>query len=314
MKKIIIASIVGCVLLQAQVLPGINSKNGAMTLPRGKLKIGVKHISMKINTMYEGKLEVKNNENLDGTIGITLLALRFGVSKNSDIGIVLPFKKIYAKANLGPNSVVIDNKGVGDIIMMGRYVVLPMAKYGYQFSVGAGLKLPTGLSGATLKKAPANLKNAKTPLPTQAGTGKYEYKVEFGISNPLSKRKRIDINVMYTGRPIAKNQYDFGNEISYDFSYTKAFTNTINIGIEYNGKYNSETKMGADTTPLLREKLPFKAFSGTVGYITPEIEYVSLGKQKINIGLGISYLEYCNVRGYQVVPKMKYTLRAGYLF
>jgi hypothetical protein len=44
MKKIIMASLVGGVLLQAQVLPGINSKGGAMTLPEGKFKMGLKHI------------------------------------------------------------------------------------------------------------------------------------------------------------------------------------------------------------------------------------------------------------------------------
>ena len=46
--------------------------------------------------------------------------------------------------------------------------------------------------------------------------------------------------------------------------------------------------MGDDTSPILRSKLPFKALSGTVGYITPEIEFVPFGKPKIHVGVSVS--------------------------
>jgi hypothetical protein len=44
MRKIVLVGLAGSILLQAQVLPGIGSKGGAMTLPEGKLKIGLKQI------------------------------------------------------------------------------------------------------------------------------------------------------------------------------------------------------------------------------------------------------------------------------
>ena len=47
MKKAVLSSlIVGFSLLNAQVIPGINSKGGAMILPHGKLKIAIKHIEI----------------------------------------------------------------------------------------------------------------------------------------------------------------------------------------------------------------------------------------------------------------------------
>jgi len=314
MKRIILASLVGGVLLQAQVLPGINSKGGAMTLPEGKLKMGIKYIYMKRDTMYDRNHEVKNQQNLDATANITLLALRYGVSKNFDIRVALPYKQIDATAQLGPNSVAIDNKGIGDMVVMGRYVVLPMKEYGYQLSVGAGVKLPTGSTDDGFKKAPPFAQNTNTPLPTQMGTGAYEYKAELGISKLINEDMRVDFHTMYTYRPKAEHNYDFGDELSYDLSFTAAVTDKINLGIEYNGKYNSDTDMGDDTNPILRSKLPFKAFSGTVGYITPEIEFVPFGKPKIHVGMGVSFLAHYHVAEYQPLEKTRYTFRFGYLF
>ncbi len=264
MKKIVITSLVGGVLLQAQVVPGINSKGGAMTLPDGKLKMGIKYIHMKRDCMFDGSKEVINQQNLDATVNVTILALRYGVSKNFDIRVALPYKQIDATAQLGPNSVAIDNKGIGDMVVMGRYVVLPMSEYGYQLSVGAGVKFPTGSTDNGFKKAPPFAQNTNTPLPTQMGTGEYEYKAELGISKLINEDMRVDFHTMYTYRPKAEYNYDFGNELSYDLSFTTAVTDKINLGIEYNGKYNSDTDMGDDTNPMLRSKLPFKAFSGAV--------------------------------------------------
>ncbi|MCD6190064.1 MAG: transporter [Sulfurimonas sp.] len=314
MKRIILATLVGGVLLQAQVLPGINSKGGAMTLPEGKLKMGIKHIYMERDSMYDGSHEVKNQQNLDATANITLLVLKYGVSKNFDIRVVLPYKQIDATAQLGPNSVAIDNKGIGDVIVMGRYVVLPMAEYGYQLSIGAGVKLPTGSTDDGFKKAPSFAQNTNTPLPTQMGTGEYEYKAELGISKLINEDMRVDFHTMYTYRPKAEHNYDFGNELSYDLSFTASLTDKINLGIEYNGKYNSDTDMGDDTNPILRSKLPFKAFSGTVGYITPEIEFVPFGKPKIHMGMGVSILAHYDTAEYQPLEKTRYTFRVGYLF
>ena len=264
MKKIVITSLVGGVLLQAQVVPGINSKGGAMTLPDGKLKMGIKYIHMKRDCMFDGSKEVINQQNLDATVNVTILALRYGVSKNFDIRVALPYKQIDATAQLGPNSVAIDNKGIGDMVVMGRYVVLPMSEYGYQLSVGAGVKFPTGSTDNGFKKAPPFAQNTNTPLPTQMGTGEYEYKAELGISKLINEDMRVDFHTMYTYRPKAEYNYDFGNELSYDLSFTTAVTDKINLGIEYNGKYNSDTDMGDDTNPMLCSKLPFKAFSGAV--------------------------------------------------
>lgn len=315
MKKIFIATVLtSLVLLNAQVIPGINSKGGAMVLPEGKLKVGIKNIYFNRKNMYNSTNEVNNNEDLDATANITMFALKYGVAKGMDIRVMLPYKKLEASAKLGANEVEIDNSGIGDAIIMGRYVVLPMNKYGVQFSLGAGLKLPTGSTKSDFKKAPPFAIGIKTPMPTQMGTGEYEYKAEAGLSTMVDDTLRIDLHTMYTYRPIAKNDYDFGNELSYDLSITKAVTNQINLGIEYNGKYNTKTDMGDDTNAVLRSMLPFKAFSGTVGYVTPQIEFLPFSKPKVHFGVGVSFLANYNVDEYQPLEKQRLIFRFGYLF
>jgi len=314
LKKIILTTLIGSILLNAQVIPGINSKGGAITMPKGKLKVGIKHISFTRDSMYDGSNEVSNTQNLKANANVTLLGLVYGISDRFDIKAILPYKRIDATANLGPNDVAIDNKGLGDLVIMGRYVLLPQKEYGFQLSLGAGIKLPTGSTDSGFKKAPPFAINENTPMPTQMGTGAYEYKAEVGLSKLLTQSMRIDFNTMYTYRPLAHNDYDFGNELSYDLSFTKALTKNINLGIEYNGKYNSDTDMGDDTNPILQAALPFKAFSGTVGYITPQIEFMPFDKPKLHIGVGVSILTHYNVIEYQPLEKQRFIARIGYVF
>ncbi len=313
-KKLLTTVAISSVLLNAQVIPGIDSKAGAMTMPEGKLKVGIKHIHLKRDSMFNGTKEVANKEKLDATANITLLGFIYGVNDYFDLKVITPYKSIEATANLGSNNVAIDNNGIGDIIVMGRYVVLPMSEYGFQLSVGAGVKLPTGSTDSGFKKAPPFAANENTPLPTQMGTGEYEYKAELGISKLIGESMRVDFHTMYTYRPLAEHDYDFGDELSYDLSFTAALTKNINLGIEYNGKYNSETDMGSDTNPTLRAMLPFKAFSGTVGYVTPEIEFMPFDKPKLHMGIGVSFLAHYNLKEYQPLEKERFIMRIGYLF
>ncbi|MEA3330212.1 MAG: transporter [Campylobacterota bacterium] len=236
MKKIALALLAGSILLNAQVIPGINSKGGAMIVPEGKLKMGIKYIYLNRDSMFDATKEATNEEDLDATAKVTLLGLRYGVSKNLELRVMLPYKQIDATAKLGPNDVAIDNSGIGDIVVMGRYVALPAKDYGFQLSIGAGIKLPTGSTDSGFKKAPPFALNENTPLPTQMGTGEYEYKAELGLSKLINNNMMIDFHTMYTYRPKAKNDYDFGNELSYDLSFTGAVTKNINLGVEYNGK------------------------------------------------------------------------------
>lgn len=314
MKKITLTTLTTTMLLTAQVIPGMNSKGGAMTMPEGKFKIGMKNINFKRDSMYNGTQEVTNRQNLNAKANITLLGLVYGVTDKFDIKILLPYKNIKATANLGTNNVAIDNNGIGDVILMGRYVILPMKEYGFQLSFGVGVKFPTGSTNSIFKKSPPFAQNENTPMPTQMGTGAYEYKAELGISKLITQKMRVDFHTMYTHRPLAHNDYDFGNELSYDLSFTGAVTKNINLGIEYNGKYNSKTDMGNDTNPTLQNALPFKAFSGTVGYITPEIEWMPFDKPKVHIGFGISFLAHYNLNEYQPLEKQRFVTRFGYLF
>ena len=315
MKKILTISLLAIPLsLFSDVIPTINSKGGAMVLPDGKLKMAIKHISFDRNSMFNGTNEVQNQQNLDATANITMVGLKYGLSKKTTIGAIIPYKNIRATAKLGSNDVAIKNGGLGDITLIARHVILPMSSYGYQLSVDAGIKLPTGKTDGNFKKAPAFASGVNTPLPTQMGTGEFEYKLGAGVSYMLDESWRVDTHMMYTYRPKAKNNYDFADEISVDISTAKAITNKINLGIEYNFKYNTKTNMGSDTNAQLRSMLPFKAFSGTAGYITPQIEFLPFGKPKIHFGAGISFLANYDLKEYQPLEKTRFVVRVGYIF
>ncbi len=64
---------------------------------------------------------------------------------------------------------------------------------------------------------------------------------------------------------------------------------------------------------MLLSKLPFKAFSGVVGYIRPQIEYLPLGKPKIHVGVGVSLLTHYNLKEYRPLEKSRVFVRIGYL-
>ena len=298
--------------VSAQVIPGIGTKAGGMVVPEGKTVMALRNFHFKRDSMFDGTDEVANKEYLDATANVTLLALRYGIAKDMDIRIVMPYKQIKATAKLGLNDVAIDNSGISDILMMGKYRFYN--QNGYQLAIGAGVKFPSGSTDKGFKKAPPFAQGTNTPLPTQPGTGKAEYKLAFGASKLFNPTLRMDMHTMYTYRPKAKNDYDFGNELSLDIGVVKAITNQFNIGMEYNLKYNTSTDMGNDTNPVLRSKLPFKAFSGSAGYITPEIDYLPFGKPKIFVGAGVSFLIHKNLKEYQPLEKRRFIVRIGYMF
>lgn len=315
MKILIVSSLLASpFLLSADVIPAMNSKGGAMVLPEGKVKMTLKHVQFDRENMFNGSSEVQNRESLDATANVTLLKLNYGLSKTTTVGLIVPYKNIEATAKLGTNDVAIDNSGVGDVILVARHVILPMSEYGYQLSIDGGVKLPTGSTDNGFKKAPAFATGIDTPMPTQMGTGEFEYKLGAGITYFVSDSWEVDAHTMYTYRPKAENNYDFGNEISFDLATTKAITNQFNIGIEYNFAYNTSTDMGSDTNAMLRSMLPFKAFSGSTGYVTPQIEFLPFGKPKIHFGAGVSFLANYDLKEYQPLEKERFVFRLGYLF
>ena len=316
MKKIFTTlALTSLVMLNAQVIPGINSKGGAMVLPKGKFKAVIKQINFKRDTMYSGTDEVKNIQGLEAKAKITLLGLVYGITDKTTIRVVIPYKDFHAEANLPTTAgfpVEIDNKGLGDSVVMLRHQVLTMQDYGYAVSIGAGVKLPTGSSDETFVKGPPFNPNMNTPLPTQLGTGEAEYKVELGFSKIFENNMRIDAHTMYTYRPKAKNNYDFGNELSYDLGFVAGVTKNINLGVEYNGKYNTDTDPGNDPEPV--SPFPFKAFAGSVGYITPQIQWLPFDKPKLHVDFGMSFLAHYNTKEYRTLEKERFIMRIGYLF
>ena len=313
-KIVLVCTLVAPLLVSADVMPAMNSKGGALVLPEGKLKMGIKHTRFERENMFDGSSEVPNKEHLNATANITLFGLHYGLTPKTTLGMMIPYKNIKATAQLGANDVAIDNQGLGDIVLALRHVVMPMSAYGFQIALDGGIKLPTGATNGSFEKAPAIADGVNTPMPTQMGTGEFEYIIGLGATKILSESWEADAHLSYTYRPKAHNDYDFGDALSLNLATTKALTKQFNIGIEYNFTYNSATDMGEDTNAPLRTMLPFKAFSGSTGYVTPQIEFLPFGKPKIHFGVGVSFLAHYDLKEYQPLEKERFIVRMGYLF
>lgn len=315
MKNLFIKSLLlAPMLISADVIPAINSKGGALVLPEGKLKMGITNVTFNRNSMFDGTSKIQNREKLDATANITTVALSYGLSNKTTVNAIVPYKNIEATAKLGINNVAIDNKGLGDIVLAARHVLVPMNNQNYQLSFDAGIKLPTGATNGSFKTVPAFASGINTPMPTQMGTGEFEYMVGLGLTMMIDESWEVDAHAMYTYRPKAHNNYDFGDETALNLSTTKAITNKLNIGVEYNIKYNTKTDMGEDTNAQLRSMLPFKAFSGTAAYVTPQVEFLPFSKPKVHIGFGVSFLAHYDLKEYQPLEKKKFIARIAYLF
>ncbi len=327
MKKItnsIVASAILSTSVLAVALPGVNSIGGGMILPEGKLKMVYKNISLKRDTIHNGSSEVANPMQLDAKANVNILAFRYGLGNGMDTMIVIPHKHMQAKASGG--AIEIDHKGLGDIVLLANKSLANIQQDGYMLSVGAGIKFPIGKADNKVVKAPkypggplagqSQLGDNTAPMAVQLGSDEYEYKAMLGYTN-LMDDARFDANAIYTYRPDAKNDYDFGNEIKIDLSYVKPISHTVNLGIEYNYKHNQATDRSCDmptANATLKGQLPMKAFSGTAGYIIPQIQYVPFGMPKVHIDFGISYLAHYDVKEAQPLEKKRVIFRLGYLF
>ncbi|MBL6970180.1 MAG: transporter [Campylobacterales bacterium] len=281
-----------------------------MVLPDGKLVMAYKNISLDRNTIYDGSKEVSNPMKLDAKANVDVIALRYGLGSGIDMMAVIPYKHMQAKANAG--AIEIDHKGLGDIVLMVNKSMANEQQDGYKLSVGAGIKFPTGKSDNKVVKGPLS----SAPMAVQLGTDEYEYKVMLGYTKNI-KDANFDVNAMYTNRPKAKNNYDFGDEFALNLSYMKPMSNTVNLGIEYSYKYNQATDRADDLSgvaQVLKDSLPMKAFSGESGYITPQIQYVPFGIPKVHLSFGVSYLAHYDVKEAQPLEKKRVVFRLGYLF
>ena len=299
--------------LSAEAMPGINSYGGATVLPQGTFAIAYKHIQFERDTIYDGSHKVENKTKLDANAKINILALNYGLTDSTNLKIIVPHKHIEATAQLGPQKMDIDNNGIGDMVVLLKYGLTTMSNDGYLLSIEGGVKFPTGATDYTPDDGPPFMEHS--PLPTQMGTGKAEYKAGVGLTK-IFNTTRVDMHTMYTYRPKAKNDYDFGNELTYTLSVVQPLSNTFNAGVEYNGKYNSDTDMGHDVTEdkNIQQIIPFKAYSGISGYITPQIQYVPFGKPKLHFTAGVSILAHYHVSEPQPLEKTRYAFRIGYMF
>lgn len=313
MKKLLaICLLTSPLALFADTLPPLTTQGGAGVLPAGKVYLNYRLLHFKRDSMFDGSKEVANKQNLDAKANASLLALGYGLDSQTMLSVVVPYKKLDADASLAGNAVKIGNSGIGDMWLNARRLI--HATPDFRLALDGGIKFPTGSDNKGFKQAPPFAMGINTPMPTQLGTGAFEYKVGLGATRIFDESLRMDANAHYINRPKAKHGYDFGNEFAFSIGAVKALDAKVNFGLDYAYTYNSKTDMGSDTNAALRANLPFKAFSGSAGYITPSIQFLPFGKPKLTIQAGVSILSHYHLKEYQPLEKKRFILNVGYLF
>lgn len=313
MKKLLALGLVAAPLTAfADPLPSLTTTGGAMVLPEGKFNLNYRQLHFKRDTMFDGSKKVTNRQNLNAKANVSMLSLAYGWNSQTTFSVMMPYKNLKADASLAGNAVKIRNSGIGDIWLNARRSVFGSPDF--KLAIDGGIKFPTGDSSKGFKKAPPFAMGVNTPLPTQPGTDGYEFKLGLGATKIFDETLRVDSNMHYIYRPKARHDYDFGNEFAFTIGAVKALDKKLNVGLDYSFTYNSKTNMGEDTNAPLRANLPFKAFSGSAGYITPSIQIVPFGKPKFYINAGVSMLVHYDLKEYQPLEKERYMLNIGYMF
>lgn len=313
MKKILTSCLVAVPLIvMADTIPSLGTNGGAMVLPEGKLTLNYRQLYFKRDSMHDGSSKVTNSENLNAKANISIFAFGYGLDSKTTLSLIIPYKNFRADAKLGQD-VKVRNSGLSDIWLNARRIVYN--SNGFLVAVDGGVKFPTGSKGKTFKQKPMLLNDIKTtPPPTQLGTGEFEYKIGVGATKILDESLRIDSNMHYIYRPKAKHDYDFGNEFAFNIGAVKALEKRFNVGLDYAYTYNSKTDMGNYIDSTRGSKLPFKAFSGSSGYITPSVQFLPFGKPKLHVSAGVSFLAHYHLKERQPIEKQRYMVNIGYLF
>ncbi len=237
-----------------------------VVFPEGKARIFIKNISFMKDKAYNGDEEVQDIQNKEFKMNITQFVARYGFGNNFDVRAIISHKtrtltQTIPKGDKKGTSFDMKNSGLGDSMIIARYLILK--KKGMFFSVGAGLKLPTGDTSKTFN-TPMGEKESKDTMIIQNGSGSYDYLFEVGATQILKNNARIDAQFMYRQSTKGANDYQFGNQIKYNIGYSYALTPSFDVQMELNGincQKHTQNSIKIDYT------------GGNFLYLTPGIHY-----------------------------------------
>lgn len=262
----------------------VNMSTGTVFKP-GKAAVSAKAILMEKaklydggderNGTYNGKIE-RNQKNYQACV-------RYGVAKDFDVRVVIPYRDSYVKRRSGAGgkrerTYIDTNQGIGDVVAMGRYALWSQRDGApLSVAVGAGVKMPTGNSNKK-NRAPFNRTCEYMGPGFQLGTGSWDPKLELGATRMMG-RHRFDFHTMYTWGREGDHGLRKGDQFKADLGWAYAVCEMLDVELELNGMNQNRNENGGN----------YVANSGgRTLYLTPGL-HLKLS-DRFNASMGVPYV------------------------
>jgi len=277
----------------------LSNNIGLPLAEKGILQIGVSYDYNNLNTLNEGSTRLDDSNRLRVTHS---LLLNLGYSITTRFSVEALFSWVNQRRRIITNNTLSQSSGVGDAILLTRYLLLN--KNDMTLSIGGGLKLPTG---ATDKKSDLGITlNADL----QPGSNALDAIFLTSVSKQFNFRKSLTFSSRITYRNTGVNReyqnvnrYKFGNETQLFFSITDQF-------IVFNKIVSPSLTL--KHRRVLHDEINSKQISNTGGqwlFLNPSL---SIGlAENINFLSSLEVPIYINVEGIQLTPT--YRLNFGVL-
>jgi hypothetical protein len=269
---------------------------GLPTLEKGILQIGVSYDYNNLNTLNEGSNTLDDRNRLRVTHSSLV---NFGYSITNNLSVEGLFSWVNQRRRILTNNTLSQSSGVGDAILLTRYKLLH--KNDWIFSIGAGLKLPTG---ATDKK---NELGITLNADLQPGSNALDAIFLTSISKQFSFRKSLLFTSRLTYRRTGVNKeyqqvnaYKFGNETQVFFSVEDQFLLLDKI---------FKPSLILKYRTVLKDEINSKQISNTGGqwvFLRPSFSIELLENMKFLSSIELPI--YSEVEGVQLTPTYRLSL------
>lgn len=313
MKKLVIASAVAILTSNAYAeevkqltipLGPVHGSNGVV-FHQGKLATSVKSVFITKNETYDGSNKITNTSNKDATFATHNSIIRYGLGSNFDIRMVIP---IVDKSMSLYNSKVsstgdFENSGLGDIRAFTRYQ-LTSPKLGNTFfsAIGIGVEFPTGSTDKEFSLDNGITLSSNQPDGMQNGDGSFDPIIEFALTKPLPF-SRLDFSAMYVFNLEGDNNFQKGDQFTYNLGYSYKVHSKFMPSIELNGTVTAKNSKDGDDVDTT---------GGHELFLTPG--FSSNITKKLKLSAGVSVPIYRNMNTGALGTDTRITTKFCYLW
>ena len=274
----------------------LSNNIGLPILEKGIMQVGLSYDYNNLNTLNEGSKELNDRNRLRITHSV-LVNLGYSVTNNLSIEALLPW--VNQRRRILTNNALSQSSGIGDAILLARYKLLD--KKDWTFSVGGGLKLPTG---ATDKKNDLGIvlnadlqpgSNAVDAIFLTSASKQFNFRKSLTFSSRLTYRK-TGVNNEYQ----KVNKYKFGNE-------TQFFVSAADQFLVFNQIVNSSLTL--KYRHVLNDEINSQEISNTGGqwvFFSPSLSLSLI--ENVNLSTSLELPVYSKVEGIQLTPTYRFNV------